>query len=683
MGLKTFLTGLALVLVGLLAIAVTALKSVDFNAYKDFVAQQVKVALGRDLVIAGDVSISIGLRPHLTAKQIILRNASWSDQPQMVALDQIDAGIELLPLLFEQIRLRDVTLSGGQIILERNKEGIGNWAFDGAASNGDTPTPLPDIGKLSIENFKLRYRDPVRRQDVSMVVSKFSARTAADRGPVSWSLDGTVDKSAVNLRGTLGTLSQLAAGPSPVNIRGTVAETGIQIVGTVQNAMNLTGWDVDLQLAGNDGSKVNPLLGLSLPQTQPFKLTTHVTDPEDGYHFDHLQLAVGGSKMNGIVVVAAKQPSPFVRLQVTADRIDLADFGFAPAAQKNPSANTGPIFDRTAWGLDWMRNVDADVALTVRELLRGQPVLKDGEVDLSLRNGVLTLQSLQAAMGNGTIHAVGVVHVDTEIPSLEMTVTGQRINSAPLLAATGLSDVLSAGDLDLDLALNGPATSEHGLMSSLSGTASFSAGSGTLRSSFVRLLLADATKLLMHGGTADAARVSCVAGGFEIDGGVAHTRGVVLDTPGAAVVGVGNIDLGRESLHMRLDSKSKEVSLAALAVPVIVSGDLRHPVVTPDPVGAIGNASDFVAGTADYVSLGALSALTGLGKEKSLGDNPCAALAAGGGKRSSVGDKIKQGADTVGSGAKQAIQGISKGAGSVTKDVGKELGNGLNSLFGN
>lgn len=679
MRLKTFLTGLALVLVGLIAIAATALKSVDFNAYKDFVAQQVKVALGRDLVIAGDVSISIGLRPHLTAKQIILRNAPWSDQPQMVALDQIDAGIELLPLLFEQIRLRDVTLSGGQIILERNKDGIGNWAFDGAASNGEAATPLPDIDKLSIENFKLRYRDPARGEDVNMLVSKFSARTATDGGPVSWSLDGTVDKAVIDLKGTLGTLSQLAAGPSPVNIRGAVAETGIQAVGAVQNAMNLTGWDIDLQLAGNDASKLNALFGLFLPQTQPFKLTTHLTDPEDGYHLDHLQLAVGGSTMNGMAVIAAKQTPPFVRLQLTADRIDLADFGFVPASKKNPSAGTGAIFDKTAWPTGWMRSVDADVTLTVGELLRGGPVLKEGQLSLSLRKGVLSLQSLQAAMGNGTINATGVLHADIDPPSLEMKVTGQRINSAPLLTATGLSDVLSAGDLDLDLAVKGPATSEHDLMSGLSGSASFSAGSGTLRNSFSRLLLADATKLLMHGGTADAARVSCVAGAFDIDGGVAHTQGVVLDTPGAAVVGAGSIDLGRESLHMRLDSKSKEVSLAALAVPVFVSGDLRHPVVTPDPVGAIGNASDFVAGTANYVSLGALSALTGLGKEKSLGDNPCASLAGDAGKRSSVGDKIKQGTDTVGSGAKQAIQGISKGAGSVTK----ELGNGLNSLFGN
>jgi hypothetical protein len=177
--------------------------------------------------------------------------------------------------------------------------------------------------------------------------------------------------------------------------------------------------------------------------------------------------------------------------------------------------------------------------------------------------------------------------------------------------------------------------------------------------------------------------VSCLAGRFDIADGKAKTGGVVMDTPGAAVVGTGVINLGAETIDMRVDSKSKDVSLAALAVPMRLTGPLRRPQVAPDTMGAIGNTTDFVTGTVNKVTLGTLASLTGLGASQSLGDNPCATLANANGKGSSAGSKIKQGADAVGSGAKQVVKGVGEGAGNVAHDVGKSVTKGVNSLFGN
>ncbi len=259
---------------------------------------------------------------------------------------------------------------------------------------------------------------------------------------------------------------------------------------------------------------------------------------------------------------------------------------------------------------------------------------------------------------------------------------GVNVGSAPLLTAVGLSDVLSAGAVNLDLAIKGPAGSEHDLMAGLSGNLNFATGAGTLRNSFAEFLLADLTKVIAFGGTAEATRVNCIAGHFDIAGGVAQTNSLVMDTPGAAVLGTGDINLGAETLRMHIDSKSKQVSLAALAVPVMITGDLRHPSVVPDAIGAVANTGSFVAGTANMMTLGVLGNLTGIGASGGTA-NACATVADASAKHLTNGSKIKQGTEAVGSGAKQVIQGVGEGTGSAVKDVGKSLDSGLKSIFGN
>lgn len=683
MRLKTILSALGILVIGLVLVTYAVVRSIDFNAYKDLVAQQVKVALGRDLVIAGDISVEFGLVPHLTAKQITLHNADWSDQPQMVAIDQLDAQVELLPLLFEQVRIRQVTLSGGAVILERNDKGVGNWSFPTPTSNGGGTTPLPDVGRVKLEKVQLRYRDPVHGLDRTLQVDRFSAEAAASSGAISWSLEGAIGNNPIDLKGTIGSISQMVTGPFPIELKGTIGDLGVQGHANIASLATLHGLDVDLQLSGSDLAKINPLLGTMFDETPAFKLATHLADQDKGYHFDHLAITFGNSNITGDVTALLDGDPPLIKAQLNSDRLDLADFGFRPADKKAAAGNdNGRLFSTTPWHFDGLRSVDADIALTIGELLRGQSILKNGQAAMKLSRGVLTVTSLTAAIDQGQINVTGTLQAAGDQPGLELAVKGSNIASGPVLTAVGLSDVLTAGAVNLDLSVKGPAQSEHALMAGLSGGLQFNTGAGSLRNSFAQFLLADLTKLISFGGTSDATRVNCLAGHFDIARGVARTNSLVMDTPGAAVLGTGGIDLGAETLQMRVDSRSKQVSLAALAVPMFVSGSLQHPSVSPDPVGALANTGDFVVNTANTVTFGTLGSLTGLGTGGAA-TNACAVAAAASAKETSAGTKIKEGASTVGNGAKQVIQGVGEGAGNAAKSLGNDINSGLKSIFGN
>src|SRR5262245_21779861 len=140
MRLKFILIGFVVVLLALIAGAFTVLMTTDFNDYRDLVQERMKAATGRDLVIAGNIEAKFSLSPRLSAKQVSFRNAPWSDIPDMASLGDIEAEIALLPLLSGDIRINEVVLRGGQVVIETNKDGVGNWVLDLAPQ----PAPAPE-----------------------------------------------------------------------------------------------------------------------------------------------------------------------------------------------------------------------------------------------------------------------------------------------------------------------------------------------------------------------------------------------------------------------------------------------------------------------------------------------------------------------------------------------------------
>src|SRR3954470_19285379 len=151
MRIRRVLTGAAIVVVGGIAALYAIIRSVDFNSYKDLVAQQVKAATGRELVLTGDVRVGISLTPHLEIEQVSFRNADWGTEPQMLKLEKLEADVALLPLLSSQIEIKRVRLIGAEILLETNKDGLGNWVM-GQPQSGQagSSAPLPRIGEVQI-----------------------------------------------------------------------------------------------------------------------------------------------------------------------------------------------------------------------------------------------------------------------------------------------------------------------------------------------------------------------------------------------------------------------------------------------------------------------------------------------------------------------------------------------------
>ncbi len=114
---------------------------VDPNDYKDDITTAVHGATGRELIIDGDLELSVFPWLGLSLGQTRLGNAAgFGDQP-MAQVEAVDIKVKLLPLLESQLEMKTVQLHGLQLNLARHADGGSNWDDLTSQSAEVTETP--------------------------------------------------------------------------------------------------------------------------------------------------------------------------------------------------------------------------------------------------------------------------------------------------------------------------------------------------------------------------------------------------------------------------------------------------------------------------------------------------------------------------------------------------------------
>jgi uncharacterized protein involved in outer membrane biogenesis len=677
MRLKIVLTGIGLVFLAVIALAFTVLMATDFNDYRDLVQQRMKAATGRDLVIAGNIDASLSLSPRLTAKQVSFRNAAWSDLPQMASLGEIEAEIALLPLLSGEIRIKEVVLRGGQVVVETNKEGVGNWVLDlapaPATANSASPANgLPQIDRMTIEDVTLLYRDGETGGKQTLAIKRFAAEDAPGAG-IEVTIKGAWNERPLELAGRIGAPRQFTEGPLPLDLDGKLSDVAVGLRGEIGDPTTFSNLSLDITSSGPSLAALGSILGVELPDSKAYTLSTRLSGSGGKFTFSDASAKVGGSDAAGNLAIDTSGKITDLTATLASQHLDFKDLGLDEGGGSGASNTDGRLFSAEPWLLDWLKEINGDITWPIGTLVRGGASATDVAFSLNVKNGTANLKYVKAHIEGGTINGSGSLKPGKTAPVVALKMAANGIQSAPLLSMMGLEDVLTVGRVNMTMDVNGPGTSLRDLMAGLNGKAGFATGSGQVRNTFARLLLANLFGLLTPF-DGDASRISCIAGHFDIKQGIATTRGTVVETPGATVVGAGNIDLRNERIDMRVDPKSKDLNLSAIAVPVRVTGPLVNPTVIPDPVATVGNTVGFATGTVNVATLGIFGALTGLGEGDDVGDNPCASAvnnALSAKPQPSTGAKVLQG-----------VGGAAQDVGEGATDVLKGVGDGLGKLFG-
>jgi AsmA protein len=194
--------GILVLLVIMLAVALPFI--LNPNSFKDEIAQLVKERTGRELVIQGDIKLSIFPWLGMQIGPTELSNAKGFSSTPFASINETDVHVRFWPLLHHEIEVGEVKLDGVNLDLEKDADGHDNWQdisehmahapAQGEASAGRNIDL--SVAGVSITDSQVRWTDAAKHQQYT--ISDFSLKLGAFASAKPLSVESAFDFTGTN-----------------------------------------------------------------------------------------------------------------------------------------------------------------------------------------------------------------------------------------------------------------------------------------------------------------------------------------------------------------------------------------------------------------------------------------------------------------------------------------------------
>jgi len=437
-------------IIALMAAVYVFLRTYDYNKLRPRIEQMVKEATGRELNLAGDISLAVGFSPALVVTDITFANAPWASQPQMVKIDELQAQMRLLPLLVRDVELRRVGLKGVDVLLETNPEGQGNWEFavDESPANkaGVSKATEINIDNIRIENLNLTFHDGKTGSATRFNLADLKVTRQAAADVLAVDLRAEYSGKPVTLSGTTGLVRELMGSKRfPLELAGTYSDATFKLEGALDDVIELKGIDVKVQTSGDNLAKLKLTDNIQLPKTSAFDLTGHLRGSKESLALNDLSGNLSGSDVHLAFSgnVGDLMAITGIDLKLQGSGKDLTEIG-AIIDQKLPATDEFAIDGRLTGSAK---------ALTL-QAARGSA--RRGSLSIALNGEVKDLIAFSGVdlkvKGSGKdLSAIGAI-IDQKLPATDQfTVEARLTGSAKSLSLRQAKARANRGSLNLTL----------------------------------------------------------------------------------------------------------------------------------------------------------------------------------------------------------------------------------------
>lgn len=607
-----------LVLAGVLLVAFF-----DWNWLREPLSSMISKKLDRRFEIKGDLSVDVSMTPRITVNQIELDNTAWGRQPEMLSLDRLEFSVRLKDLLGGKVVFPEIRLSDPRLFLERNSKGQNNWTFDTAEKEDeDSATTIPKIGLLVIKDGKLVYRDPKTEVDllVSTGVASASQQYLMIKGK------GRYEEANLKIEATGGSLSSLEKKevPYPISIELDLGKTMIRAKGTVKDPAQFEDPDLKLLLKGPDLSELQPLIGVSLPETPPYELTGRVTRKGEQWNVGDFRGEVGSSDLSGNLGYITRGQRPFLRADLTSKKLDMKDLaGFLGADPTPKKEESKRLFPDDPYNPEALRAGDADVKLRSKNIITPNLPIDEFVAHLKLDRGQLTLDPLNFGIDIGQITSRISLDARKKKIATKADLEIQKVPLKRLLADTPFAEESGGRFLGrANLTALGNSVAE--MLGYSDGDVALIMENGRISNLLVELIGLDIARSLMLVLTNDPSiPIHCIIADFSVEKGLMSTQLLIVDTNKTNIMGQGGINLRDETLDLVLTTYPKTPTILSAQAPLIAKGPFKEPNVYPDPKTLAAKAAASFALGAALTPAAAIIPWIELGLAK---DTECGAL---------------------------------------------------------
>ena len=555
--LKLFLLVFLALLVLAMGGAWYAISTINPAQLTQLLSSSVKAATGRDLKIAGPVSLTIFPSIGVKAEDVSLSNASWALGSDMIQLKQIDIGIRLLPLLSKRIEISRINLNGLDAHLQSNAEGQSNWVLaaplaQGVAANTNTDkseSAAPSNGDdsfVSIENVSITDAR-ISYQDGSGLQNIFEVQHL--------SLSGGGDKTAIQL--------DMKHANDSLGVSGKV--TSVRKILNSWNASPLkVNIDLDITLNGKS----------LLVRGDVYKT------PQQLVSFD----------------ITLKSKSFDLTSLVAGSALAASDGKIAHAASK-PKGRSKYFFNEDHLPFDLLPVANGEINVDIAQLgLPDQAPIHDLSARIKFSGDHINMQDVNFKLGNG--HAQGNVSLDqfqSAAPSLSINGFAKAFTIEQILADA--KSKVSGGDTKIAFDIKSSGISMHQLASRANGKIQISVGQAKLATSFLNkggdfvITVLDAVNPLRK--KSNQTVLECAVAYLPINNGLVSVVDTVgVETDRLDVVLNGTVNLNNEEINLKIFPREKSgltlgVDLGNL---IKLQGTLQNPSSGINQAGVVNSA---------------------------------------------------------------------------------------------
>jgi AsmA protein len=399
------------------------------------------------------------------------------------------------------------------------------------------------------------------------------ARAAFDYRGQRMELDGTIGRPrAVLEKGESPIEAHVRAAPLEASFDGAFnSETG-----ALKGALTASGPSLRRMLAWM-GSPMGEGGGFN-----GFSLAAQMTHEGETTALSNARIRLDDIDARGNLALHAQENGRLrVAGRLSAPSVDLNTYLPAPA-----QGGEGGVAVNTAWSNDrldltGLRALDADLNLALGALRFQRMNFSGVALALRVTNGAADARLTRIALYGGAGSARLIADGSGATPRIAVELNAQNIGAEALLRdAIGFDKIAARGQLTASLV--GQGASQAAIMRSLRGTASFNFRDGQWKG--VNLAQVARTIQAALSGQAVGPSASTdfaeLAANFTIADGVAATDSLRLLNPYVRMYGAGLIDIGRQSIDMRIEPRAVntaqgqggEANVAGLGIPFRVRG---------------------------------------------------------------------------------------------------------------
>jgi len=467
--------------------------------------------------------------------------------------------------------------------------------------------PLRSLGALAVhaeinDNAITALRAKLASADLGTFVhgARLEDATLAASGTSPLKISGRLSAAGFEsgISGTVGDLAWLRGGrsaPVTLDLEWNAASARANVKGTIQEPRRFAGFALDVAVHVPDPALVT---NGAPPQLKSVVFQTRLTDSNGPVPF---QLTANAGDLEGELTIA-RIPRFSIVGAVSSRRLDLDMLRPAPAvpsaAAPGPAAPPPPekLIPGTKLPFELIGAADADVKFNFGHLRLSHADVAALDARVLIKDGILRLDPFTVTMPDQHLNAVLVVDAAERLPQVHLTMDAPNLALGPLLSGLGLPQV-ATGTIETHADLTGTGDTLQALAASLDGWAGIAIQSGQLDARMVNTWLEQLRPLRIDGG--DSTDLRCFAVRADASAGVVTIQPAALNTAALILEASGDIDLGHETLALRVRPRTK-IGGTGIALPLRVSGPIRAPSAKIDISGS-GSLAGLLLGGKDVM----------------------------------------------------------------------------------